>query len=675
MIAPEVRKQLEHVFDLLPPEATLEQALRMLHQQLGGPAPLAHALQERLKELSALHAAARLLQNEGLPLERLLARLVELLPPAFQFPDITAARVRYGALSFETAGFAASPFCLSATFRAADGSVGGLEVVYREKRPNAALGPFLAEERTLIDSLTDLLQVALNRRIAEQGLRASQQRLELAMSAADLAVCELDLASGRISWPPAMERLTGVSAQNFAGTIEAFIELVHEADRANLRRSLHSALNDPAQQDRCELEFRLGPSARTTRWFVGTGQVMRDATRKPERVLGVAYEISARKSLEEQLRHTQKMEAVGRLAGGIAHDFNNLLTAVIGNCYLLHMQLTDPSVLELVDDVRDAAERGARLTHQLLSFSRRSPTQPVSVDLNALIRQSERMLRRLVGEDIRLTTKLAPELGRVYADPSQIEQVLMNLVVNARDALDAGGELELETREQLLDATHVMRHPDAHAGWHVVLSVRDSGCGMSDEVRARMFEPFFTTKEPGRGTGLGLSVVFGIVKQSGGHLSVESAPGAGSKFSLYLPTIDAPALIAPKAAIHELPTGHENVLLVEDESTLRRLLRSVLQSQGYHVLDAASGPEALALLRGEERAIDLILSDVVLPGMPVRQLIAAVREQHPRAKLLLFSGYAEEALARSGIGRDADLMQKPFSPSELARRVRKVLDS
>jgi two-component system, cell cycle sensor histidine kinase and response regulator CckA len=291
-----------------------------------------------------------------------------------------------------------------------------------------------------------------------------------------------------------------------------------------------------------------------------------------------------------------------------------------------------------------------------------------------LIRQTERMLRRLVGEDIRLTTKLGASLGRVHADPSQLEQVLMNLVVNARDALEPGGELELETRELLLDATHVIGHPDARAGWHVLLSVRDSGCGMSDEVRAHMFEPFFTTKEPGRGTGLGLSVVFGIVKQSGGHLSVESAPGAGSKFSLYFPRIDAPALVAPKTAMRELPTGHETVLLVEDESTLRRLLRSVLQSQGYYVIDAASGPEALTLLRDEQRAIDLILSDVVLPGMPGRQLAAAVRLQHPRAKRLFFSGYADDALARSGVARDADLMQKPFSPSDLVRRVRQVLD-
>ncbi|HKP60816.1 MAG TPA: ATP-binding protein [Polyangiales bacterium] len=675
MIAPELRKLLEHVLDQLGPEATLEQALRALHEQLGGPAPVAHALQERVKELTALHASARLLQNEGLPLERLLSLLVELLPPAFQYPEITAARVRYGEQSFQTRGFAASPYSLSASFRAADGRAGALEVVYLEKRPRAAEGPFLSEERKLLDSLTDLLQVALNRRIAEEGLRASQLRLDLAMSAADLAVAELDMTNGRVSWSPAMERLTGVSAQTFGGTVEAMFQLVHEADRDGVRRTLEAVLTDPAQQDRYEVEYRMGPSPRNMRWFVGKGQVLRNAARQPERVVGVVYDVTARKSLEEQLRHTQKMEAVGRLAGGIAHDFNNLLTAVMGNCHLLHMQLSDAAALEMVDDVRDAAERGSRLTHQLLAFSRRSVTQPVAVDLNALIRQIERMLRRLVGEDIQLTTTLAPKLGRIQADPGQLEQVLMNLVVNARDALEVGGQLELQTREQLLDAGYVLGHPDAHPGWHVVLSVRDSGCGMTDEVRAHMFEPFFTTKEPGRGTGLGLSVVFGIVKQSGGHLEVESAPGAGSTFSLFFPRIDAPAHVAPKSAIHELPTGHETVLLVEDESTLRRLLRSVLQSQGYHVIDAPSGPEALELLRDLHGPVDLILSDVVLPGMPGRQLAAAVRMLHPRAKLLFFSGYADDALARSGVTRDADLMQKPFSPSDLARRVRQVLDA
>jgi PAS domain S-box-containing protein len=392
---------------------------------------------------------------------------------------------------------------------------------------------------------------------------------------------------------------------------------------------------------------------------------------------GKVLDVTDRKKLEEQLRQAQKMEAVGRLAGGIAHDFNNLLTIISGYCDLLLMRHHPAAELrDVIVEIREAGERAAALTRQLLAFSRKQVVEPVTLDLSALISQAEKMLGRLIGEDIVLATSLAPDLPPVVADPGQIDQVLMNLVVNARDAMPTGGRLTIETTAVTLDEDQVATMPELVPGKYAVLVVSDTGHGMTGEVKARVFDPFFTTKEAGKGTGLGLAVVHGIVTANRGCVAVYSEAGVGTSFRVYLPARQG----GPSAAYTPLPLpvrGSETVLVVEDDEAVRRVTRFALETQGYRVLEAGGGAAALDLAAaGPQPAIDLLLTDVVMPEMGGRQLADALRARRPGLRVLYMSGYTDDAVLRHGILRQTDqFISKPFTPLALARKVREVLDA
>jgi two-component system, cell cycle sensor histidine kinase and response regulator CckA len=397
-----------------------------------------------------------------------------------------------------------------------------------------------------------------------------------------------------------------------------------------------------------------------------------------EILLGTAFDMTDRKRLEEQLLQSQKMEAIGRLAGGIAHDFNNLLTAVSGYTELLLGQLSpgDPR-RESAEEIRHAGKRAAALTQQLLAFSRRQVLEPRVLDLNSVISNMEKMLRRVIGEDVELATSLSAGLWRTKADPGQIEQVILNLVVNARDAMPRGGRLTLETANVELDEKFAGRYVTVHPGPHVMLAVSDTGVGMDPELQARLFEPFFTTKERGKGTGLGLSTTYGVVKQSGGSVWVYSEPGHGTTFKIYLPRCEEPldATVAPAPASAPR-AGTETVLLVEDEPEVRRLVDRLLRMQGYTVLSAPSGAEAIAIANGHEAPIDVLVTDVIMPGMNGPDLARTLEHARPRMKVLYISGYTDTAIARHGIlDPGMTLLSKPFTPDALARKMREVLDS
>ena len=408
---------------------------------------------------------------------------------------------------------------------------------------------------------------------------------------------------------------------------------------------------------------------------------LRDAAGAVTGVLGVYQDITERKRLEDQLRHTQKMDAVGRLAGGVAHDFNNLLTVINGFSDIALEALPDDNpARELIAEVRKAGDRAAGLTRQLLTFGRRSGTDPRLVDPNDLIRDTQGMLRRLIGEDIVLSVALAPDPGRVWADPDQVQQVLLNLAVNARDAMPAGGRLTIETQAVTLDEEYTRSRPDVAPGGYVLLAVTDTGCGMDAVTLARAFEPFYTTKEVGKGTGLGLSTVHGIVKQAGGHVAVYSEPGRGSAFKVYLPRAPEgvePDLVGePAAAPDPVPRGVETVLLVEDEPAVRALARGVLDGCGYAVLEAADGREALRVAGDHPGPIDLLVSDVVMPHMGGQELADLLRATTPGLRVLFVSGYTDRAVFRHELlAAGSTFLQKPFSPAALARRVREVLDA
>jgi two-component system cell cycle sensor histidine kinase/response regulator CckA len=379
----------------------------------------------------------------------------------------------------------------------------------------------------------------------------------------------------------------------------------------------------------------------------------------------------------DQLRQSQKMEAIGQLAGGVAHDFNNLLTAISGYSELGLRRLTDNDPLRRnLEEIKKASTRATSLTRQLLSFSRTEMLQAKVIDLNAIVGDMDTMLRRLIGEDIDLITLLEPSSCQVKADPGQIDQVIMNLAVNARDAMPRGGKLTIETGRVHLDETYALAHLAVESGTYVMLAVSDTGAGMDEETKKHLFEPFFTTKELGKGTGLGLSTVYGIVNQSGGTIWVYSELGQGTTFKVYLPVVSEPVETEIKTTAPESLQGRETVLLVEDEEMVRKLSREILEMNGYRVLSAANGEEACHVCDSYIGEIHLMITDVVMPQMSGRELAEHVVKQRPEILVLYMSGYTDDAIVRHGVLDDSmPFLQKPFTPDSFARKVRELLET
>lgn len=441
-------------------------------------------------------------------------------------------------------------------------------------------------------------------------------------------------------------------------------------DRERVLTLYRSALENGQEQIR--LEYRALNARGETVWVGNSVRVMRDCQGRPQRLLGWLTDVTEQKQMAEMLRQSQKMEAVGRLAGGVAHDFNNLLTVIGGYADLLLSSLdpADPRRRE-VEEIKKAGERASSLTRQLLTFSRRRPSSLELLDLRAVVGNLEKMLRRLIGEDVELVTRGGPELGLVRADLGRIEQVIVNLVVNARDAMPTGGRLVIETAES--EVGEGRRVP---AGRYVTLTVTDTGCGMDRETQRRIFEPFFTTKEPSKGTGLGLTTVCEIVRETQGHIEVDSSVGAGTTFRIYLPRVAATGAVSPaRQRCTRTLTGSETIVLVEDEETVRSMARQILAARGYRVLEAASGDEALRLIDAHGGAVDLLLTDVVMPHMSGRELAELLVPRFTELRVLYMSGYTRDAIIRhAGLDMETPYLQKPFTALTLTEAVRRALD-
>jgi PAS domain S-box-containing protein len=452
-------------------------------------------------------------------------------------------------------------------------------------------------------------------------------------------------------------------------------EGIHPED---FKRTLDTYLTAFNGRKPFRMEYRLRRHDGAYRWLLDTGTPRFAPDGTFSGFIGSCLDVTDLKETEEQLRQSQKMEAVGRLAGGIAHDFNNLLTAINGYAELcLSKAQGDETLSEFLKEIKRSGERAAALTSQLLAYSRKQILSPRILNLNSTVAEMDRMLKRLIGEDIELVTMLEPELGWVLADPGQIQQIILNLALNARDAMPQGGRLTLETANVTLDSNYISTRLEAKPGPHIMLAVSDTGIGMTEEIKAKIFEPFFTTKEVGKGTGLGLSSVYGIIQQSGGSILVYSEPGQGTTFKIYLPIVEASDEGQPQAEAVDDRTlaGKETILIVEDEETVRTFIRRALTYFGYSILEAKDGKEALQAIESG-KSIDLVLTDVVMPGMNGRQLATQLSARLPGAPILFMSGYTDNAIVHHGVlDADATFIQKPFSQSDLLKKIRGILDA
>jgi PAS domain S-box-containing protein len=524
------------------------------------------------------------------------------------------------------------------------------------------------------DARLVLVNDVTERRRTEATLRNSEERFRQMAEHIQEAFYVIDLVSMTALYiSPTWATIWGRPIEDARDPF-IWLNSIHPDDQAAMSASQAAV----ARGETAVLTFRVIHPDGSVRWVLGRSFPVRDDTGRVYRMVGVASDTTEIRQVQEQFVQAQKMEAVGRLAGGVAHDFNNLLTVILSwTAILLERRGQDGAEREMLTEIESAGERAAGLTRQLLAFSRKQVLAPRVLDMNALIADTEKLLRRLIGEDIDLRTVLVPALGTALADPGQVEQVIMNLVVNARDAMPNGGTLTIET------ANADMRHEPVHLGEgpraarYVMVAVGDTGAGMDAETQAHLFEPFFTTKGVGKGTGLGLATVYGIVQQSGGFIRVESEAGAGTTFRLYWPEVERVAVVKESASgPHATLRGTETVLVVEDDEQIRNLSRTILTARGYLVLVAENGEHALTLAAEHEGAIHLMLTDVIMPGMSGRELADRLNAAHPAMRVLYASGYTDEMIAHHGVLEPGvAFLQKPFTPGNLAQRVRDVLDA
>src|SRR6202167_2762160 len=522
----------------------------------------------------------------------------------------------------------------------------------------------------LFDLYTIYQQVQIYR-IRHQLVEREELFRLISENAADM-IAVVDPSGRRLYNSPAYARILGFTNEELEST--SFFEQVHPDDRQLAEQAAKEAT--AGSQGRT-VQYRMRHKDGSWHVIESGASAILNAQKKVEKLVIVNRDVSERRQLEEKFRQAQKMEAVGRLSGGVAHDFNNLLGVIIGYAEYLQESLEPENALRTsVDEILKAGKRAASLTRQLLAFSRQQVLDPKVLDLNGVVSDMEKMLRRLIGEDVELSTVLSPDLGRLKADQGQLEQVVMNLVVNARDAMPQGGKLAIETQNMIMDEAFIRRYPyPVQPGPYVLLTVTDSGIGMDAETKARALEPFFTTKEKGKGTGLGLSTVYGVVKQSGGYIDIYSSPGAGTTFKIYLPRVHEAIKGETPAGTATSFTGHETILLAEDEASLRTLTRNTLEMCGYKVLEANAGIETMQISDAYADTIDLLLTDMVMPGMGGRALGQELSRRRPDVRLAYMSGYTGQAVGSQGpVDPGSVFLLEPFTREVLTRKIREALD-
>lgn len=526
----------------------------------------------------------------------------------------------------------------------------------------------------MIGAMADITE----RKRAEEALRKSEESLKTAQKIAQMGNWEYDIVSDRIEWSDGMYHIYGIDPSEKQFTVEMLQELMHP-DFREYHLDYAKRLDS---EGRAEFEFKLIRPDGETRWVWGQGETIYDKDGNPVSRFGFAQDITDRKraetekaKLEAQLHEAQKMESIGRLAGGVAHDFNNMLTAIVGFSDLVQDSLDKRDPLKKdVHQIQKAADSATSLTQQLLAFSRKQIISPKVLNLNKAIAVSEKMIRRLIGEDIDLVFVPDKNLGRVKIDPGQVDQILVNLAVNARDAMPNSGKLTFETQNASMNGIicHVCSKP--MNGMFVLMAVSDNGTGIDETTLKNIFEPFFTTKEKGKGTGLGLSTIHGIVLQNNGHINVYSEPGKGTTFKIYFPLVEKESEVPDPIMETSDLRGSETILLVEDMEIVRKLAKRTLTAKGYKIIEAEHGKVALTKFSEFTEKIDLLVTDVIMPQMSGKELFQNLEKLNPKLKVLYMSGFTENAIAHHGVLEEGtNFIQKPFRPADLARKVREVL--
>lgn len=671
-------------FSLADPQESTRPLVLVLVEDISELRRLHFDVSERRKELAILHAVSRqLIDTTASRSREWLQEVINLIPAAFQWPNYTEAAAHIGSLTAATARHAAHDLRSTPRIRTEWVNAAGdrcfLEALYAG--PDTGHPAFLDEEYPLMESLADLLRAAATaaeqaaeRERVQQELTASEVHLEMALEAARMGIMDWDIVGDACRLSDTACAMFGLPMSQNAYPSAEVQARVHPEDRESLGMFLKRERLTGATRHH---EYRLLLPDGTVRWLSTRGRIFCDADGEAVRRLSVIVDITERKSLEDQYRQSQKMEALGRLAGGIAHDFNNLLTVVGATGELVHDELSaaHPCAADLTE-ILAAVERGRALTRQLLTFSRRDVVRRARVDMGRVLLDAESMLRRVLTGSIAMHVTSASTPLIVSADPNQLEQILLNLVVNARDALADGGQIDIHVSDCTVDDVAAELRPGLHPGRYAHLTVSDNGIGMDAATQSRIFEPFFTTKDAQRGTGLGLSTVFGIVRQYDGHVRVYSEPGQGATFRVYLPLVDSHDVDAwqPDVTPTHVPRGTETILVVDDEPQLRQVAKRILTELGYTVLVADAGNSALALSHAYGANIDLLLCDIALPGHDGREVSEALALTRPGMPTLFMSGYAADAAgSRLYLAPDAPFLEKPFTRQSLAVAVRRAL--
>jgi len=512
-----------------------------------------------------------------------------------------------------------------------------------------------------------------DRKRAEREILDWKNRYEAAIAASGQILFDWDLTTNQITYAGHFKEKLQFEESDLAGGLIRLLELVHPEDRSAFQREIQRVRQS---HEPLFLEFRLQKKDGDYLYFETKGRFVRAVQRKTWSLIGLLTDVTSRRLLEAQFIQAQKMEAVGHLAGGVAHDFNNSLGVILGYTQILESMPLSPQELECLNEISAATRRTALLTRQLLAFGRRQTLQPRVLNLNSLLEVLESTLRRLITKEVELVVFKNPKSGNVFFDQMQMEQVLLNLVINAREAMPQGGKLTIETTRVYLDSEYCQLHAGVNPGSYMMLAVTDTGIGMDSVTLSRIFEPFFTTKELDRGTGLGLAMVYGTVRQSGGHIWVYSEPGGGSVFKLYFPEVDQKVDIVSEEHVHKDVAGKETILVAEDEESYQKLLIRILKGSGYNVLSAANGADALEVARSFEGPIHMLLTDAVLPKLNGRKLAEELLKMCPSMKVLYMSGYTSNVIVHHGmLDPGIEFLHKPFTPNALLGKIRSIIEA